>query len=364
MNSVKESLISFASNHKKKLIITPLIFLGGFYLYKKYLSENVNFYYQIYKQYNDLMSMSNNSSHSNRAITKYEHTFNKLLSKMMVEISSALNSKYPCDSIWEKIQNGKDNLSKNASVQLWINFKDTNCHSFFSSIFITRISIMISQTSLLLLEKINIDMENSLPPELLEALLSDLWTINGDYIKYLMKYIDDKVTRDIQDLSINSKLTYVQLWGLIDKVRDKVLSVIFNNDNEIRLNLLAFYIDSIKKKIESLENQEFQFMSRTSANTNYALQYFCSFYDLLDSNLFNIILLKIIDYDLKLLKGIIVLNFENADKEVSVPKIINYLVKIRKQLLDMENSIFVFKNLKDCEMKKDLEEFFKVIFDS
>jgi len=223
---------------------------------------------------------------------------------------------------------------------------------------------MISQTSLLLLEKINIDTENSLKPEFLQNLLGDLWVITSDYLKYLIKYIDDKISKDIQEINLNSKLNYVQFCEIMDKVRDKILGVVFNNENELRLNIISFYIDAIKKKIEVLENEQYEPMTEKSANVNYYLHYYGIFYDLLDSNLFNIVLIKIMEYDVKILKGIMVINFEKVDIAVSVPKIVNFLVKIRKQLLDMDNSIFVFKNLRDNDIKQDMEEFFRIIFDS
>ena len=365
MSTYTNRLINFASNHRVKLILSPVVSFSSYYLYKRHLSENRNFLNQIYSQYNEMMANANPllSSQSTSAISKYEQTFNNLLKKLLVEISIALNIKYPCEFIWEQIQKSKES-SQQPNMQLWVGFKDTNLNSYFCSVFITRITIIISQTSLLLLEKMNSDSSNSLKPEFLQALLGDLWAITNDYINYLIKYIDDKISKEIQEIAINSKLNFVQFCAVMDKVRDKVLSTTFNSDNELRLNILTFYIDAIKKKIESLENENFDALSEKSTTTTYYLNYFGVFYDLLDSNLFNIVMIKIMDYDIQILKGIMVLNFEKVDIDVSIPKVVNYLVKIRKQLLDMDNSIFIFKNLKDEEIKKDMEEFYRVIFDS
>jgi hypothetical protein len=72
-----------------------------------------------------------------------------------------------------------------------------------------------------------------------------------------------------------------------------------------------------------------------------------------------------LDYDFKILNDTIELNFEtNADKtgEIVLPKIVSFMVKIKNQILDKNNSIFLLKNYKSNNFNEELKEFFNIIY--
>ena len=128
--------------------------------------------------------------------------------------------------------------------------------------------------------------------------------------------------------------------------------------------MFKFFFTEVEKKIEDLEKIEYN-PGIESLKTEIHLEFFNNFYDIISSNLFQTVLINGLDYDFKILNDTIELNFEtNADKtgEIVLPKIVSFMVKIKNQILDKNNSIFLLKNYKSNNFNEELKEFFNIIY--
>jgi hypothetical protein len=343
--------------NKKKLIFLSIAGLIGFYLYKKYLSEKVSFLRELYKKISEETQLMNTPENLN---IKYENSFNNLITRLIDELKLRLDKEFNLAKVFEMITSAQGD--KNEMARQWIEFKDRNLIYLHSVMFITRSIILISQTQLLVIDKLN--SKFNLPKQFLDDLLTELWFIALDYIDHLIKCIYNRLKPLVEEIVINHNYNRDSFLREIIRFRERIEDITVDRvNNEIHYVLLESYFKILENKIVTLENNSY-----TNSTHDVKIYTFLKFYqinyDVLTSNLFQSILLKSLDLDFTILFDTISLNFENiTSPAVSVAKIINFINKTNNYLLDKENTIFFFKNYKESEFYEELKEYFRVIYE-
>ena len=161
--------------NKKKLIFIIVGGLISYYLYKKYLSEKINFLRELYKKISDETKIIQETNFQNLS-ARYEASFNNLIIRLLQEIKQKFDSEFNLSKIFNLITSApKEEITK-----LWIIFKNKNLIYLYCAMFITRLLILLSQTQLLILEKLNT--KYNLQPNFLDDLLTELWLLAKNYI--------------------------------------------------------------------------------------------------------------------------------------------------------------------------------------
>jgi hypothetical protein len=298
----------------------------------------------------------------NNISEKYDASFNNLISRLLNEIRDKFEKEFNIDGLFERIKTaGKGEMAK-----LWEIFKNENLILIYCSTFITRLLILLSQTQLLVLEKLN--SRYKFPKDLLDELLTDLWIMTKDYLDYLIKHIRNKLERIVNEISLRQSFRKEEFLEEIFNLRNEIEVIVPSEDKkEAHFEILGKYFKGIETKINELENNTF-----TNNMKGYKISAFIKFYqinyDIVSSNLFQIILLKALDHDFNLVKEAIYLNFEchkksKNDDSVNVAHIANFVNKISKRLLDQEETIFLNNKLKDEVFFQDLSEYFNIIYE-
>jgi hypothetical protein len=351
---LNKGLKLFKKNKKKIIFIT----IGGiicYYLYKKYLSEKVFFLRQLYKKISEETNIMNDPDN---LTIKYENSFNNLITRLLDEIKQRLDNEFNLPKVFNMITTAP----KEEMPRYWILFKNKNLIYLHCAMFITRSLILISQTQLLILEKLN--SKHTLPKNFLDDILTELWLIAQEYIDHLMKYIENKLAPFVDQIIINHNYNRENFINEIFEFRNRIEEVVYVEAyNEVHYEILEPYFKLIGDKITTLESCQFNNDTK-SHKTNAFLKFYQINYDLLTSNLFQGVLMKSLDLDFIILSDAINLNFQNnTTPTVSVPKIINFINKINNHLLDKDNTIFFFKNYKDNEFYEEVKEYFRIIYE-
>jgi hypothetical protein len=364
---IKKSIGNFVKKYKKKMIYVGIASIIGYFLYKRFLSEKVNFAREVYSKMSTFHEMFKMNSNYENISQQFEKSFDKLVSKLLEEIKQKIDSEFNLNALFERIKSAQSQ-QRDEYLRLWNLFKCQTYIALICSIFITRCLILLSQTHLLILEKSNLHADK-LPNTFFEDLLTDLWIPAKNFIVYMTKYIENKLNPLVENIPLNQLLTQKQVDEYIIKLREKVEEV-FINDNNIYLIIFQNYFMEIEKKIENLENKEFT-NDIKGVSINAFLKFYQIYYDVITSNLFQIMLIKALDNDYALIQEVIGLNFEEEMKKnnnqidtVSGVKIVNFVNTIRKQNLEFENTIFLKKDYyKNNQFFEELNEYFKIIYD-
>jgi hypothetical protein len=355
MEQFLNKALKIVKKNKKKLIFITIGGILSYYLYKKYLAEKITFLRQLYKKISEETNIMNDPE--NLSI-KYENSFNNLITRLLEEIKQHLDNEFNLTQAFNQITaNSKEDMPR-----YWILFKNKSLIFLHCTMFITRSLILISQTQLLILEKLN--SKYNLPKNLLDDILTELWLIAQEYIDHLMRAIENRVTPLIEDIIINQNYTKETFMNEFVKSRERVEEIIFDRKhNECHFAILEPYFKIIEDKIITLEGNRYTNDAK-SVKISAFLKFYQINYDIVTSNLFQGVLMKSLDLDFLILSDIIGLNFEADTKPMlSVPKIINFVNKINNQILEKENTIFFFKNYKDNEFYDEIKEYFKLIYE-
>lgn len=358
-----KNIKSYMSKYKKRIIVVTIGAGMLYFLYKRFLSEKVNALMEFYKKMSDYNEVLNKNSNFENISKQYENSFSNLLNRLLEDIKGKIETQFSLHKCFSVLQNSpKEELPK-----MWIIFKNKIFICFYSAIFITRCLHILSQTHLLVLEKLTID-SNS-PKSFFEDLLNDLWLIAVDFIEYLTKHLENKLTPLAEGMIINQPISKEKFVSFFKGMRDKIEEIEFDqNTNQIHLVIFEKYLKDIQKKINLLEKNEFT-NDMKSIKIAAFLKFYQIYYDVVNSNIFHIMLIKGLDYDFKIVEDTIELNFENERKnnstitEVSVPKIASFVYRMFNQMMDPEQTIFIIKNYKNDTFYDDLNEYFKIIYD-
>ena len=254
--------------------------------------------------------------------------------------------------------------------------------SLISGIAVSRILILISQTNLLILENLNRENSNTLGSEFIHNILTELWMLAKiDFIPYLLMFIEQRVSATLSRLDIKDKLSYEGLSSFMLELKNELFLFNVSANENIQLHIMKYYIDTIEKKVKSFEKENYNLIEDeyTRKSTDFYLQYFSNIYDILDSNIFNIILIKLIDEDFIRLNQMIahfynqtILNNSNTTnsinsnnsikEEISVLKIVKNITLLNPRILNKTNSFFFNIEKMSEGMQRELEEYFKVLY--
>lgn len=359
-----ESLLRLLSKYKKKIIIVSIGGVVVYYLYRKFLSEKVNFVREFYNTMSEYQEKTSKSTFESIS-QQYDSSFNNLIPRLLEEISDKLEKEYSTAKLFDTIKTArKEELHK-----LWILYKNKVFVSFYCSIFIPRTLLLLSQTHLLLIEKLNLTNDKNLPKSFYEDLLTDLWMLAVGLIEYLTKTLELKLNPIAEEILLKDSFTKEKFISELRKFRQKVEEFSFDLSNsQISLKILERYYKHIENKISLLETNAYSNDIKGMKIDSF-LRFYQIYYDVIRSNLFQVILMKALDYDFFIMEDAIELNFENEKKQntamnkLSIPKIISFLYRMTNQNLNSENTIFLLKGYKNHKFPSELSEFFKIIYD-
>jgi hypothetical protein len=348
-------------NNKYKLILLSGCSLTLYLIYRKYLKENIQMMTEIYNQMKDFESLSGNKNPSDKVSKFLEGAgATNLILKLLDEVKANLVSSFHLDDLFEKIQNSP----KQQIQSLWVIFKNLSLIEFYCSTFITRVLLIVTQTEFLIIERMKLKNQNSSINtyyDIYNSLLIELWSLSKDYIKHVLTSIETQLSDVTKDIILQSKYDFKTFIGFLERFRRKIEFVIFDNaSNEFYMNTMKFFFNEVEKKIESLENNEYT-VGEDSFKVEIHLEFYNNFYDIITSNLFQTVLINGLDYDFKILFDMIEINFDNQ-AELSIPKIVSFVVKIKNQILDKNNSIFLLKNYKSNCFNEEMKEFLNIIY--
>jgi hypothetical protein len=420
-----KTILNKIKNNKKKLILSSLFFGILFIFYKRYISSKLESAIEIYKTLSECKDLFNDNFNNNsfdKILNQYENCFNNLSKKLLTEIKYKLNSFSNLEDLYNKVKNSK----REEMLNNWTNLKNKVILFYFLSTILSRFVILISQSHLLILEKMQID-NKKIPKNICDDLLTDLWILATNYLNNIIENIDEIIGEDIILIPISSQFSWDVFIKKINILQDKILKLdlSFNDFNtEIKLKLFKNYVNDIAKKINILESNSFNLDNNCQTQKiEVFLKFYQIYYDVLNSNLFHVILLKAINNDFMILErelkfrieellkeemqqmqnilnknislseeteknidsGNLKMNnninnnseVDNEEKEnsqitinefstfkVKLIKIIIIMLKINGNILDVNSSLLINKNLNfDKKFNEELVEYFKIIYD-
>ena len=266
----------------------------------------------------------------------------------------------------KNINSANNKINLEVRIKLLNELKDSNFLITISGIFISRVMIFISQTNLVILENLNKVHFNKLGSEFIHSILTELWMFaKDDFIPYLYKFIEQRLITFIDKLNLKDKLTYQSLCYLNIDMKNSLLGYFLNDNEEIRIEVMNYYIDTIDKKIKNIEKENYDLDNGDKTmHIDFYIQFFSNMYDIFDSNLFNIVLVKLIDEDFEKLNEICLQFYKNSsyevEEEISVLKIVKNFALLKPRLLT--NSRFYNIDKLSNKMQEELEEYYKVIY--
>jgi hypothetical protein len=358
-----KAIKGFFTRYKKRIIFFTIGSGLVYYLYRTFLAEKIQMlreFYQKMSEYNEVMNSSSNFENISK---QYENSFSNLLNRLLEDIKQKLENQFSLNGCFSVLQNApKDDLPR-----MWILFKNKAFLVFYSAIFITRCMQILSQSHLLILEKQTIDL--NYPKSFYEELLNDLWLIAVQFIEYLTKTLENKLTPLAEEIKINQPITKEKFVSFFRTMREKTEEVVYNSETKnIHFNIFEKYFKDIENKINLLQINDYK-NDMKSMKIHSFLKFYQTYYDVVTSNIFQVILIKGLDYDFKIVEDTIELNFENERKnnpqikEVSVPKIASFIYRMFNQMMDPDNTIFLIRNYKNDKYYEELSEYYRVIFD-
>lgn len=361
----QNSLMSYFYNNKKKIFFGTLGISLAVFTYKRFLSDKIEIIRSLYYKMNDYSEMLEGQSKEFSSVTKhFEGSFNNLISKLLTQVEKQIQDHFSLRSCYEETSRVE---SKEDKIRAWTIFKDRLLMSFFSSVAITRVVLLLSQTHLLLLERLNTQSDNRLMRDFYDSLLSNLWKLALNLIEYQAKWIENRTSQQCKSIFLNRKYSKEEFKAEIRKFRDIIEQLVFK-DESVRFTILEQYLKEVEEKINRLESLEVSNDEASNSRIMGSIRFFCNYYDVCASSLFATILQKTLDYDFEIIDDMIDLNFENLKKDddgkAAFPKILSFLYHMRSQIMNPEHTLFLIKDYKDNDsVSSDLNKYFKIIYD-
>lgn len=410
LNIYFQNAFNNLKNHKKKFIFI-LIGLGLFYyVYKKYVGPKIQILIDFYSKFSEYKEiLMNNGNNFDEILIQYEPCFNNLIKKLLTEIKNKLNNVSNLENLYNNLKNSK----KEDMLTNWTNFKNKVLTYHFTSVIVSRFLILISQTHLLILEKLQISGQK-IPKNICDDLLTELWILANSFTDNLIVDIQNILQEHLNQIVISSSFTWNKFSNELNILEEKLKDLYFDNfNNQIKLSIFKPYVDEISKKIEILENNSYN-NDIKSFKIEAFLKFYQIYFDIINSNLFHVILYKAINNDLHIIEKDIKNRFDTLVKEeinliniknnnalnqninseeieknanlqedsnniynenntdiqiysnhnLKLIKIIIMLLKVDGLILDVQSSHFVNKlEIGENKFQEELNEFFKIIYD-
>jgi hypothetical protein len=374
MEVYSRNVKNFLDKYKKRIVLVSIGGLGAYYLYKKFLSEKVLLIKDVYRKLSEYNELFNINTTFDTVTQQFEGSFTNLMSKLLEEVNLKIENHFSIN----KCLNNLQIAPKEELMKFWTLFKNKTFICFYCSIIVTRIMLLLSQTHLLILEKANIQNSNHQmhfsQKGFYDDLLTDLWILATEYIEFLLKYIENKLSSLVDEIHLNSILNKEKLSQIFSNFRNRVEEVDYDPVcKQFQLKIFSKYFHDLETKITILES--IQYKGETDPNSfkiHSYLKFYQIYYDIITSNLFQSITVKALDYDFQIIEDLFERNYENeASKsqqnltsiELSVPKITSFINVMRKNLLDPESTIFVIKSFKSLPFPDELNEYFRIVYD-
>lgn len=399
-----QSLLGNLRNHKKKAIFMIIGFGIFYYIYKKYLSPKIQVmmeFYSKFSEYKDILM--NNGSNFDEVLQQYEPCFMNLIKKLLAEVKNKLNNVSNLEQLYNNLKNSK----KEEMLSNWTNFKNKVLIYHFTSVIVSRFLITISQTHLLILEKLQINGQK-IPKNVCDDLLTELWILANSFTDNLILDIQNILEEPLNKIPISNSYNWSSYLNEMNNLQEKLQDLYFDNyHNQINLSIFKGYVTEVFKKIEILENNTYNNDIR-AYKLEVFLKFYQIYYDILNSNLFHVILYKAINNDLSIIEKDIKARFNTLIREeikqininnnlalnkninqeeieknannnpddlsansldlashsLKLIKIIIMMLKVDGLILDVQSSHFVNKlDIGENKFQEELNEYFKIIYD-
>lgn len=342
-----ENIFYKLKNNKKRVFFICLGIAICCYIYKKYLSPKIQVALDIYHKFAEYKEMIfNDGNKFDEILSQYEPCFNNLIKKLLHETKAKLNAVANLESLYNSLKSSK----KEEMLSNWINFKNKVLTYHFTSVFVARFLIIISQSHLLILEKLQINYQKA-PKNICDDLLTDLWILVASQADSLITNVEEVISEEINKLQISNSYTWDGYVNALNILQEKLLDLVFDNyHNEIKVKLYIPYIVEVANKIKFLENNNF-LNAPKSFKIEVFLKFYQIYYDVLNSNLFHVILIKAINNDFAVIEKDLKNRFELLVKEEV--KIMNTLNKKIINSEEIEKNKNENSNVQDKDLNKD-----------
>ena len=92
--------------------------------------------------------------------------------------------------------------------------------------------------------------------DIYNSLLIDLWNLSKNFIKFVLSKIESHLSDVTKDIILQSKYNYKTFIGFIDRFRQKIEYIVYDNSsNEFYLNMNKFFFSEVEKKIDDLDKE-------------------------------------------------------------------------------------------------------------
>jgi hypothetical protein len=369
----------------KNSILLTLVGLGiSYYLYRKIISPNIN---KIIEKIVFKICNNNQEEQLNlkNPLQKFENYYAKTLKKILNFHKENLNKFTSVNELYNNLTNGK----KEQITPMWIIFKFKVFLYFFSCIYSTRFCIIINQIQVLLLERIRINENGNyfkVTFTIQEEILKENEMILNDFSQILFKKIENLIKPICDEILINSTFSLEKFDKLIKKFRLKIEEIMINKfTKEYYYKLFCDYKFKLLEKIEFYENQDFyksystimnssnkfdceNALKEHRNNTEAYLKFYSLLFDILNSNIFNILLINSFEYDFSIIDKTIKLNFDAVinsnirnSQEIPIAKILSFMMKIYENILDEKKSIYFIKEFNGKKFNEELNYIYRYI---
>ena len=399
-----QNLLINIRNHKKKSIFMLLGFGTLYFIYKKYLSPKIQVmmeFYSKFSEYKDILM--NNGGNFDEVLQQYEPCFNNLIKKLLAEVKNKLNNVSNLEQLYNNLKNSK----KEEMLTNWTNFKNKVLTYHFTSVIVSRFLITISQTHLLILEKLQINGQK-VPKNVCDDLLTELWILANSFTDNLILEIQIILEEPLNKIPISNSYNWSSYLSEMNYLQEKLQDLYLDNyNNQIKLRLFKGYVTEVSKKIDLLENNNYNSDLR-AYKIEVFLKFYQIYYDIVNSNLFHVIIYKAINNDLAVIEKDVKARFNTLIKEeikqininnnialnkninaeeieknannnpddlstnsldlanhsLKLIKIIIMMLKVDGLILDVQSSPYVNKlDAQDNKFQEELNEYFKIIYD-
>ena len=335
-------VIDFILNHKKKLIfISSTIFF-----YKYFLSHRVS---QAIEIYNLVSQMDQTGPEETR---KRSNEVEKEMGAVFKFVNSSLDEEY---NLAGQIKMIKDkNYDRSQLRQIWELFKENTLLHTFTGLYACRVCLFLSLTSVKSFERIK--KETGISAEGAKKVMEKAWELIKSYLKYVIRAAAKRIDKEVRQVNLQGTLLIEDLLDLTDKMRDSLFDFI-DDGQECVLTDLEPFLTVLEANIESEKRKKFEITSATTAETEFAYEFYCYMYDVCSSSLCSAVLAKGFEEDVKVLKNIIKENMPEPNMKMHT--VLSHLAKIGTEIVSEQNNLF------GSEMKtEEFNKFYSAFLDN
>lgn len=348
--------------YKKTSITAGVITVISIYVWRKYGNE-ISMMYSLYRSMTQMSSNQSSTDFSDSVKPQIATKFKCLMPKLLSHINKQIQNVFSILATYEMITKSEE---KNESF--WVIFKDKIFSSIICSITVSRVLFTLSQTHLVLLEKLaSTASGKGYSKQFYDIILNELWTLALKLIEHLCKSFENKLSAKYKEISIRAKISAEELQDHFSRFRLTVESLIVDECNSVQFGFLSIYIKDLASRINDYESQQLSSDKSNyfeiNRNVNGYIHFLKMYYDVVTSSFFTSILVKGLDYDYTIFSDIIIKNYEDKEKTVlSMPVIISFLYYVQIQIMSDEDSMFNITKYKELTFEADLNYFQEIIY--